>query len=202
MIDISESAQTHFRRLIEGQGIDQLGIRIRVVRPGTPTADCQIEFCEPSDLSGDEWLVECENLALYVEAASVAFLDAAQIDYQTNATGGQLTIKAPAIKGKPPGASSNLAERVRYVLESEINPQIASHGGRVSLVEIDHAGVVTLQFGGGCHGCGMVDVTLKQGIERTLRERLPEVTQVRDITDHAKGSNPYFAGKTGKSALP
>lgn len=202
MIQISDSAQSHFRKLIEQQGIAGLGIRVRAVHAGTPKADCQLEFCEAEDLTGDEWMVECQGFALYVDAASVPYLDGAEVDFQTNATGGVLTIRAPRIKGDVPGEGASLVERVRYVIESEINPRIASHGGRVSLVEVSAAGEVLLRFGGGCHGCGMADVTLKHGVEKTLRERIPEVTAVRDATDHSSGSNPYYRKDgDGRSAL-
>lgn len=202
MINISERAQKHFHKLIEQQGIDGLGIRLRAVKAGTPSADCQLEFCEPADLAGDEWQIECTGFMLYVEAASAPFLDAADIDYETSATGGQLTIRAPRIKGDSPGEGASLVERVRYVIETEINPRVASHGGRVSLEEITADGVVLLRFGGGCHGCGMADVTLKHGVEKTLRERIPEITAVRDATDHATGEQPYFKREQeGKSAL-
>jgi Fe/S biogenesis protein NfuA len=202
MINISERAQQHFLKLIQQQGIDGLGIRLRAVKAGTPAADCQLEFCEPVDLAGDEWTVECRGFPLYVDAASVPFLDAADIDYETSATGGQLTIRAPRIKGEAPSESASLVERVRYVIETEINPRIASHGGRISLEEITAEGMVLLRFGGGCHGCGMADVTLKNGVEKTLRERIPEITAVRDATDHASGANPYFSrDAAGKSAM-
>jgi len=128
-------------------------------------------------------------------------LDGASIDYESNATGGQLNIRAPRIKGDMPGMEASLVERVRYVLDAEVNPRIAAHGGRISLLEVSAEGVVVLQFGGGCHGCGMVDVTLKQGVEKTLRERVPEITEVRDATDHAGGSNPYYSKREGQSAL-
>ncbi|QBB70578.1 NfuA family Fe-S biogenesis protein [Pseudolysobacter antarcticus] len=201
MISISETAQHHFSKLLMQQGIAGMGIRVKVTNAGLPTADCNLEFCELSDLQGDEWSIECTDFILYVDAASTCYLDNASIDYQNNSTGGQLTIKAPKIRGTPPDAEASLVERVRYLLVSEINPQIASHGGRVSLVEIDAEGVVYLQFGGGCQGCGNADVTLKQGIEKTLRERLPEITAVRDATDHAKGVNPYYQGRNGASAV-
>lgn len=202
MINISERAQKHFHKLIEQQGIPDLGIRLRAVKAGTPAADCQLEFCEPADLAGDEWMIECIGFNLYVEAASAPFLDAAEIDFETNATGGQLTIRAPRIKGDVPGEGASLVERVRYVIETEINPRVASHGGRVSLEEITADGVVLLRFGGGCHGCGMADVTLKHGVEKTLRDRIPEITAVRDATDHATGDKPYFSREqSGKSAL-
>ena len=201
MIDISPRAQQHFRKLLAQQGGDGLGIRLRVTDAGTPAAHCELEFCEPADLGGNEWTIECEGFAFYVEGDSARWLDDATIDFEPNATGGQLNIRAPGIKGKIPGRDAGLVERVQYVLEAEINPRLASHGGRVSLREIDADGVVTLQFGGGCHGCGMVDVTLKQGVEKTLRERVPEVTAVRDATDHASGSQPYYDGSRGRSAM-
>ena len=111
---------------------------------------------------------------------------------QGSQPGGQLTIKAPKLKGQVPGADSSLVERVRYVLDSEINPGLASHKGHVQLVAVESDGVVVLRFGGGCHGCGMVDVTLRDGIERTLKERVPEVTAIRDATDHTTGTTPYY----------
>ena len=80
---------------------------------------------------------------------------------------------------------------MRWTIEQEINPQLAQHKGHVSLQEVTADGVVVLRFGGGCHGCGMADVTLKQGIEKTLMEKVPGVTAVRDATDHATGAAPY-----------
>ncbi|MDE1894582.1 MAG: NfuA family Fe-S biogenesis protein [Pseudomonadota bacterium] len=201
MIDISERAQQHFLRLLSQQDTEGLSIRLRVTDAGTPAANCELEFCEQEDLAGGEWTIECAGFLFHIDGASARWLDEASIDFEPNATGGQLNIRAPKIKGDVPGAESGLIARVRYVLEAEINPMLASHGGKVSLLEIDANGVVLLQFGGGCHGCGMVDVTLKQGIEKTLRERLPEITAVRDATDHSGGEKPYYRKAGGKSAI-
>lgn len=200
MIDISDRAQQHFRRLLAQQG-EELGILLRVTAPGTPAANCELEFCEPRDLDGGEWLVECEGFNFYLEGESARWLDGATVDYEPNKTGGQLNIRAPRIKGDVPGIDAGLVARVRYVIESEINPKIAAHSGRVSLLEVDAEGAVVLQFGGGCHGCSMVDVTLKNGVEKTLRERIPEITAVRDATDHSGGHNPYYKEKSGRSAM-
>jgi Fe/S biogenesis protein NfuA len=192
MISLSDSAQVHFRKLIEQQALPGLGIRLVAVAAGTPKGDCQLEFSEPSDRDGSEWEVECDGFSLFVDSASVPFLDGATIDFDRSPTGGQLTIRAPALRGTMPGEDASVVERVRYVIEAEINPQLASHGGRVSLREVTAEGVVVLQFGGGCHGCGMVDATLRGGVERTLKSRVPEVTGVADATDHGSGSNPYY----------
>ena len=192
MIQISESAQTHFRKLIERESLPGLGVRLSAHMPGTTQADVRLEFAEPADLGGDEWAIDCEGFTLWVDAASVRFLDGAEIDYQQQATGGQLQIRAPKIKGEAPAESASLVERVRWMIEHEINPQLAQHRGHVSLQEITRDGVVVLSFGGGCHGSGMVDVTLKQGIEKTLLGRVPGVTAVRDATDHDTGQAPYM----------
>jgi Fe/S biogenesis protein NfuA len=192
MINISESAQTHFRKLIEREAQPGLGVKLSAVHPGTARADVRLEFAEPTELQGDEWALDCEGFTLWLDSASVAYLDGAEIDYETQSTGGQLQIRAPKIKGEVPGDSASLVERVRWVVENEINPQLAQHRGHVSVQEVTADGAVFLRFGGGCHGCGMADVTLKQGIEKTLLEKVPGVTAVRDATDHDTGAAPYI----------
>ena len=192
MIQISESAQTHFRKLIEREALPGLGVRLSAVHAGTVQADVRLEFAEPADLHGDEWAIDCEGFTLWLEAASVGYLDSAEIDYETKGAGGQLQIRAPKIKGDVPADSASLVERVQWIVEHEINPQLAQHRGNVSVQEVTADGVVVLRFGGGCHGCGMADVTLKQGIEKTLLDKVPGVTAVRDATDHDSGDAPYI----------
>ena len=106
---------------------------------------------------------------------------------------------APAVAPKAaappatPGADDDaLYERVADLFESQVNPMVARHGGRVELIDVQDA-VVMVRLAGGCQGCGMADVTLRQGIEAMLQQHVPDVKGVVDITDHAAGSNPYFA---------
>lgn len=192
MIEITESAQNHFRTLLQSQGGDAVGIRVSAVNPGTPSADARLEFAEQGDLLGDEWQLECAGFTLFVDAQSISFLSGANIDITPTATGTQLTIRAPNIKGKAPDANSSLAEQVIYLIDSEINPQLAAHKGKVSLDSIDADNVVYLRFGGGCHGCSMVDITLKQGVEKSMMAKIPQISAVRDATDHSSGSAPYM----------
>ena len=117
MIQISESAQTHFRKLIERESLPGLGVKLSAVHPGTAKADVRLEFAEPADLGGDEWAVDCEGFTLWLDAGSVKFLDGAEIDYETQATGGQLQIRAPKIKGQAPADGASLVERVQWVVE-------------------------------------------------------------------------------------
>lgn len=197
MIEISKSAQRHFRKLIEAQGGDGLGIRLHVRDAGKPAADCELEFCSIDERDNDDWTVECEGFALYVDVDSARWLNDASIDYKSQPTGGELIVHAPNIRGSEPSVDSPLALRVQHLLDAEINPQLAAHGGRVQLESVSADNAVVLRFGGGCQGCGMADVTLKQGVEKTLRARFTEISAVLDATDHAAGHTPYYKGRVG-----
>ena len=201
MIEISERAQAHFRHLLTTQGGPGWGVRIRARDGGTPRGECELAFCEPGDIDGGEVVVECDGFSVYVDGPSTRWFEGAVIDYNDTATGGELAVRAPHLRSAPPGADAGLVEQVSYVLETEINPRLAAHRGNVSLREVEADGTVVLQFGGGCHGCGAVDATLRQGVERTLRERIPAITAVRDATDHSSGEDPYYRGDKGVSAL-
>ena len=202
MIEITQAAQDYFRKLIAQQDEDGLGLRISVSHAGTPGANCDLQFCPGSDNLPDDVVHEYEGFNLYVANASEKWLEGAEIDFEEDPTGGQLTIKAPGIKGDEPGSDAALEDRVSWLLQTEINPALASHGGRVALVEITEQKEVILQFGGGCQGCGMADVTMKQGIEQTLTRNIPEITAVKDVTDHTSGTNPYYASDAqGESAV-
>ncbi|MDJ0654375.1 MAG: NifU family protein [Xanthomonadales bacterium] len=192
MIEVYPSAKQYFSELLSQQDADDLGLRMLVSNPGTPGAECELSFCLPEDCADSDLIVDLDAFQLRIDADSVPFLEDAEIDFEENRTGGQLVVRAPNIRGSEPDDDSPLADRVRYILDSEINPSLASHGGMVSLVSIEE-GTVVLQFGGGCHGCGMVNVTLKEGVEKTLKARLPEIQAVRDVTDHSTGENPYYS---------
>ena len=85
-----------------------------------------------------------------------------------------------------------IKKRVQSILDQEINPAVAAHGGWVELIDVKR-NEVFIRMGGGCQGCGMADVTLKQGVERSIREAIPEVGAIMDTTDHASGRNPYYS---------
>ena len=88
--------------------------------------------------------------------------------------------------------NSTIEDKINYFLYSEINPSLASHGGEVHLVEVLESTKAVLRFGGGCQGCGMVDLTLRDGVEKTLRYNIPELTEIIDSTDHSQTENAYY----------
>ena len=192
MIEITQSAQEYFARLIAQQEMDDVGLHLTVLNPGTPIASCDLQFHVAGQSGEKEIEFNYDGFNLYVAEGSEKWLEAAKIDFEKTDAGGQLTIKAPGIKGDKPDDSDSLEAKVSWVLQSEINPGLASHGGQVTLEQITPENEVVLRFGGGCHGCGMVNVTLQDGIEKTLKEYFPEISAVVDATDHATGSNPYY----------
>ena len=191
-ISVTEAAQKHFAGLIEAEQVDGMGLRVFLDKPGAAKAEIGITFCPPEQQKATDQRIDDYAFPVFIAEESIPFLDEAKIDYKTDALGGELSISAPYLKGKKPQDSASLFEQVTYHLNLEVNPHLASHGGMVTLVEITEDGIAVLQFGGGCHGCGMVDVTLKEGIEKTLIEAIPGLTGVRDVTDHATGDNPYY----------
>jgi Fe/S biogenesis protein NfuA len=190
-LTITESAQDYLAELLAKQDAEVLGVRMFINQPGTPKAETCIAYCRADDKRGDDLVVEYPKFTAYLERRSIPFLEDALVDFAKDRMGGQLTIKAPNAKLPKVGEDSPLEDRVNYLLYNEVNPSLASHGGEVSLVEITPDDVAVLKFGGGCQGCGMVDVTLKQGIEKTLMESIPELKGVRDITDHTDRSHAY-----------
>ncbi len=149
-----------------------------------------------------DWSAERGGLALVVPADSVSKMRGASLDVNPDANVGGMVIQnpnspprppgpSPAMEGPPPDLSGDVAQRVLQVLEQQINPSIAAHGGRADLVAVEDDAAY-LRLSGGCAGCGMAAVTLSQGIEVALRESVPEILQVIDVTDHAAGTNPYY----------
>ncbi len=190
-IEITDSAQEYLRGLLAKQECDGIGVRLFITDPGTPKAETCIAYCRPGEEQDDDVILELQGFRGFLEKRSIPFLEDARVDYAADRLGGQLSIRAPNSRTPKVGADSSIEDRINYILHSEVNPGLAAHGGKVSLEDIDD-GVAVLQFGGGCQGCGMVDVTLKEGVQRTLMERVPELKGVRDITDHTDRSAAFY----------
>ncbi len=192
MITITDPAIDYLAGLLDKQDGEVLGIRIFINDPGTPRAETCIAYCREEDVREDDVKVGFVKFDAFFEKRSENFLEDAVVDYDQDKMGGQLTIKAPNSKMPRVNDDSPIEDRINYVLYNEVNPALAAHGGEVSLIEVVEEGVAVLQFGGGCQGCGMVDATLKDGVEKTLLEQVVGLSSVRDVTDHSDRSNAYF----------
>jgi len=191
-IHITDAALLHFNQLIEKEA-PGMGLRMSVEKvPTKVLPEIVISFCPKDAIQLEDIALPYSHFILYIDKKSESYLEDAHIDYQIKDLVEQLSITAPNLKNKKPQEMDTLADKINYVLNTEVNPSLAAHGGMVSLVEVTDKNEVVLRFGGGCHGCGMVDVTLRQGIEKALKEKLPDITAVIDITDHTQGENPYY----------
>lgn len=192
LIEITEPAQEYLRDLLAKQDCEGIAIRVFVLDGGTPKAETCLAFCRPGEEQADDLIHEYDGFRAYVEKQSEQYLEESVVDFQKDSMGGQLTIKAPNSRMPRIHEDSPLEDRVNYILYNQINPGLASHGGFVSLEALTEDNIAVLRFGGGCQGCGMVDATLKHGVEKALMEQLPQLSAVHDVTDHTMRENAYF----------
>ena len=181
---------------------ESLALWVEVTGASGDAYTYDIYFQAVGDAGPDDWSDERGGLALVVRADSIAKMRGSVLDVNSDADQGGMVIQNPNQPPRPAGASpamagppvdlrGDVAQRVMQVLEQQINPSIATHGGRADLVAVE-GDAAYLRLSGGCAGCGMAAVTLSQGIEVALRESVIEITRVIDVTDHAAGTNPYY----------
>jgi Fe/S biogenesis protein NfuA len=192
IINITKSAEEYLAKLIQDKNETDLSIRIFISDPGTPKAETCLAYCKPNEAMPDDMILNLDLISVNIEKRSIPFLKDCEVNFDNDTFGGQLTIKAPNARLPNISPDSPVEDRINYVIYNEINPMLESHGGEVSLVEFNDENIAVLQFGGGCQGCGMVDVTLKDGIEKTLIDQIPEVKAVKDLTDHSINDNAYY----------
>jgi Fe/S biogenesis protein NfuA len=179
---------------------ESLALWIEITGTNGTAYSYDMYFQPLADAQPADWSDQQGDLKIVVPADSIANMTGAVLD--VNSDGGETgmviinpnqppVVASPAMAGPPADLSGDVAQRVLQVLEAQINPSIAAHGGRADLVAVQDDAAY-LRLSGGCAGCGMATVTLSQGIEVALRESVPEITKVIDVTDHAAGTNPYY----------
>ena len=198
-LQLTPAARTQLSLVFERQ-TEPAALRILVKNPGAspPQFDMAIE---PRDAvrEGDT-VVDLDGLRILVDSASLSVLDGSSVDFRNDPLQPGFLVQPPAPEVPDVPAefdvSSPLAAQVQSVLMHHVNPAIASHGGHADLVGVKDD-VVFVALGGGCQGCSMAAVTLKQGIEQILRQAIPTIRAVVDATDHALGNNPFYSSDKG-----
>jgi len=191
-VTITDSAQQYLADLLKKQNCEGMGIRMFVANPGTPQAETCIAYLRPGEEKEGDVCIALTGFNAWFEGKSLPYLDEAKVDYSPDRMGGQLTIRAPNSKMPKISDDSSIEDKINYILYNEVNPGLAAHGGNVSLVQITEDGYAVLKFGGGCQGCSAVDLTLKEGVEKTLLSKIPELKGLRDVTDHTDTSHAYY----------
>lgn len=196
MIQVTEAARKKIDALTKDQEIQKKtkieGLRL-TMKGGAAKTEYSLAFVEAGKRKEDDVVSEADGLAFFMEPRDASFLEDVKIDFVT--TLDQTGFKVENPKGALPEPTADLdnpeAKAIQHLLNTEINPSVASHGGVITLVGVrDH--VAYLRLGGGCHGCGSAEVTLKQGVIVAIKKAVPEIIDVLDVTDHAGGKNPYF----------
>ena len=185
-IDISRKAQDHIKKFLNASSEKIQGVSIIIETKTERKANYSIQFIESSDTLAENISIDFEDIPVLVSKEVIPYLEGTEIDLNDK---GELEAFNPNMSITE--ISGSVEEHIQHVLDEEVNPMVASHGGVVSLLEVkDHNAY--LEFGGGCQGCGMIDVTLKQGVEVMIKAQIPDIEAIYDVTDHAGGTNPYY----------
>jgi Fe/S biogenesis protein NfuA len=174
-----------------------LGLRVEVTGVTGPEYTYDLSFDELESAVGTDVIEVIGEISVIVPAASVDQLRGSVLDVPRSAGQGGLVIRNPnrpnPLAGVELHLEGSVAERVQQLLDQSVNPSLASHGGFATLVGVDDENKVYLTMGGGCQGCAMSAMTLRDGIDRAIHEAIPEVTEVIDTTEHSAGENPFYS---------
>ncbi len=196
-IHFTDTAREKIREFMEGAGnAEDLAIRIHIAGQGPQGFTYEFFLDEKRNAKPTDILVHDDGLTAILDGATATHMDGATVDWRETVQGSGFDVNnpnpvPPAPEEKEPDLTSPVAKKVHEVIQTKINPGVASHGGYVELIDVD-GDKAYVKLGGGCQGCGMVNVTLKQGIEVMIKESVPEISQIIDTTDHAGGTNPYY----------
>jgi Fe/S biogenesis protein NfuA len=190
MITFSDVAKQKVREYMDQSETECIGLRVMADRQGRHHFRYNLALLGEGDARDDDIALDQGSFTAYVDPATADMLDGTAIDFVSDFSGAGFRFDNPhaVVHWDDP-----VAAKVQQVIDDKISPSVGGHGGWVELLAVD-GDTAVIQFGGGCQGCGMSQVTLKEGIERMILEDVPEIKKVVDDTDHAAGTNPYYAG--------
>ena len=191
MLTFTEAAKRKILSVIQAHGKPGDGLRIAIVGRSSAGFTYDMELVEEGGAEAEDVIVNVGDFPVVIDAESAPHMRDVIIDYVEELQQSGFRIGNPNPVWTDPKAMA-----IQELLDTQINPAVASHGGHVELVDV-HDDIVYIRFGGGCQGCGMVSVTLNQGVEQAIHEAFPEIREIVDVTDHAAGTNPYYQSSKG-----
>ena len=194
MLTFTDRAREMVLSFMDQNGADDQALRIHMA-PGSPLAPrFELTLVAKAEGGPEDLPVDAGGFTVLVRRDSAPKLEGATVDFVERLTESGFEIRTvPGAGGEPTGPTGDMADRIRAVLDEQVNPGIASHGGAITLIDVQGTEVF-LEMSGGCQGCAMSRMTLRQGVERMIREAVPEVTEIHDTTDHEAGTSPFFTG--------
>jgi len=186
MLAITSKAREMLDSFAEKSGEEGLALRVEIIGRGPKGFQYDLQFVGSDGGQEDDVITDVDGVTVRVAMRSAQYLDGTTLDFKETLMGGGFAFDNPN-----PLWIDELSMRVAEIINEKVNPAVASHGGVVELIGVDDDKAI-IAFGGGCQGCGMADVTLKQGVEVMIKENVPEILEVVDTTDHAAGSNPFY----------
>jgi Fe/S biogenesis protein NfuA len=187
MITLTELAKKHVLMAMEDEERAGLALRVAIAGRGGSGFQYKMDLVGQDERAENDTVIDAGEFDVYVDPRSAPSLQGVTIDFVQRLSESGFKFENPNSPWSDPKAAE-----VAQVIDSQINPAIAAHGGYVTLVDV-RGDTAYISMGGGCQGCGMADVTLKQGIETMILEAVPGISAVRDTTDHAAGENPFYA---------
>jgi len=193
VVTFSDTASERIRNYIEEDDTPRLAVRVSVQSASPIAPEYEMALIEPDEWREEDVSFDGGGFEVVIDPESAKILRGTTIDWVESLHGSGFKFENPNLRplGSEP-LEGPLVDRVKRIIDERVNPGVAMHGGRVALVDI-RENVVYVSMGGGCQGCGMAGVTLTQGIKEMIKEAAPEVVDVRDVTDHASGANPYYS---------
>lgn len=185
---VTATATEQIKRILAQEAMQDQAVRVGVSSRSPTGFQYQLEFCDRSERRASDEVFSCDEVLFYLDGDARDDLRGTTLDYVDTGFSAGFKFDNP---NKPSLLRDPVAERVFRVIEERVNPGVASHGGHVSLLDV-RDGTAYVRLGGGCQGCGQADTTVKQGIESMIREEVPEIHTVLDVTDHGAGENPYY----------
>jgi Fe/S biogenesis protein NfuA len=191
VVTFTDGAKAHVVAFLAEES-EPLAVRIEILDSSPLAPQYDLALIEESEKESGDQIYEQGGFEVVVPRSSVDLLQGATVDWVESMQGSGFKVENPNIVPIGEGvASGPVVDRVKHVIEMQVNPAIASHGGSVNFVEV-RDDVVYLEMMGGCQGCGMAAVTLAQGIRRIIMEGVPEVRDIVDVTNHEAGDKPYY----------
>lgn len=200
MVTITETAKKRILDLMGEQSAKIDGLRLGL-KGSTPHPEYRLDLVEEGKQEANDVMIAANGIKIYVEATQSDFLGDVKIDFVQTLEHSGFKIDNPKVEATKPAATAPQetpkldtpeAQKIQMVLDTQINPAVASHGGHIGLVDVKD-NTAYIKMSGGCQGCGMASATLKQGVVVAIKKAVPDITEVLDVTDHAGGNNPYYS---------